>query len=280
MSILNFICNTNAYKNLPEDQKSIFCKYMTVLPALEANEENCKAVLSFAEENNINFNTIKALIRFTCEDLNDIKIRIAAYKEAGYERIILNNPELIRFDAKEVLYRIEQCIKAGKGIEIDGRFAEFLFDDLQWKTVKENLCNEDVTVNELANKGKSAESEILRDAARKPDEQGLTALEKILFVNDAYDLDADQFERYIQLTELLKNVRHTIYTVDVGDNTEARISSDMVISKLIGYSTESNLSNNDIIKACLYYCNGETNLTGVDSIIEELELNQENKRGL
>lgn len=280
MSILNFICNTSAYKNLPEDQKSIFCKYIGIAPALEAKEENCSAVLSFAEENGIALVTAKSLVRFICEDINDIKLRFETYKSAGYERIVINNPELIRFNAKEVLSRIEQCLRAGKGIEIDGRFAEFLFDDIQWKTVSANLLLPGASAEKLEEGSKFIEVDKLHSAVKEPSKIGRNNLESTLFSNDQYDLDSEQFERYLQVTELLKNVRYAIYTVDVGDNVDAKISSDMVISKLIGSANGSNFTDNDIIKACLFYCNGETDLMGIDAIIKDLTLNQENKRGL
>ena len=272
-----------AYKKLPDDQKGIFYKYMGVMPILATKEENCKQALAFAEENGINLITAKALVRFICEDINNSKERFNAYKEAGYERIIINNPELIRFDAKEVLLRINQCIKAGKGVEIDGRFAEFLFDDLQWKTVKENLHIEDVTINELEQKGKDIESVDLHVSAKGPNKEGLQVLENVLFVNDAVDLDSEQFERYLQITELLGNVREAMYGVNA-DAQSAKISSDMVISKLVGNSSDitpgNNLSNKDIIKACLYYCNGDALQEGVNEVIDSLAVFQEDKRGL
>lgn len=273
----------DSYKKLPDDQKVIFYKYMGVMPILATKEENCKQALAFAEENGVALITAKALVRFICEDINNIKGRFNAYKEAGYERIIINNPELIRFDAKEVLLRINQCIKAGKGVEIDGRFAEFLFDDLQWKTVKENLRIEDIAVNELEQKGKDIESVDLHVSAKETSVEGLQVLENVLFVNDAVDLDSEQFERYLQITELLRNVREAMYGVNV-DAENAQISSDMVISKLIGNSSnitpENNLSNKDIIKACLYYCNGDAKQEGVDEVIASLVTLQEDKRGL
>lgn len=273
-----------AYKSLPEEQRKIFYKYMGIMPALVANVDNCQKVLTFAQENGIELITAKSLARFLAEDISTIEKHFMHYKKAGYERIILANPELIRFDAEEVLKRINQCIKAGKGIEIDGRFAEFLFDDLQWKNVRENLHLEEVSMEDLEKKGKDIESVDLHVSARIPNKESYKDLELKLFANDPLDLNPEQFERYLEISNLLKNVRESLYGVNA-DAENVRISSDMVISKLIGnvsdITPDNNLSNKDIVKACLYYCNRETNLDdGIDKVIDNLAVSQENKRGL
>lgn len=268
-----------AYKSLPEEQRKIFYKYMGIMPALIANADNCQKVLTFAQENGIELVTAKSKARFLEEDLSVIEKHFMAYKKAGYERIILANPELIRFDAEEVLKRINQCIKAGKGIEIDGRFAEFLFDDHQWENVRKNLHLEEVSMEDPEKKDKVIESVDLHDSARKPNKESYKDLELKLFANDSLDLNPEQFERYLEISNLLKNVRESLYGVNA-DAENVRISSDMVISKLIG-TPDNNLSNKDIVKACLYYCNRETNLDDeIDKEIDNLAVSQENKRGL
>ena len=250
--------------SLPKDQKVIFYKYMGVYMACR---ENVDEKVAFLDEHNIKLDTAKALVRFFSMDLKDIKLRDMLYQEAGLEDIVIMYPEILRYDPKKVISRIKACEKIGKAFLVNGKPADYLFDDQQWMIVKNAIIDESRNFNNLVN-NVSLENDIATEPIPSQED----------YISDEnYDLDVVAFERYERLSKILEDVRMSIGSSAF--NTPGALTSDEYLMREVGINSPK--SDKDIIKDCLRECDGITE--GVDEIITELiaaEEDRSEKRGL
>ncbi len=248
--------------SLPKDQQEIFYKYMGVYLACRQDVDE---KIDFLESHKIKLDTARALVRVFSMDIKDIRVRYNLYKEAVLEDIVIMYPEILRYDPKKVISRIKACEKIGKAFLVNGKPADYLFDDQQWMMVKNAIIGDKMDFN------RSVDS-IRPDKVVEP----LPDPEDYI-TDDNYDLDVVAFERYEKLSKLLENVRFTIGSTAI--NSPSVLSSDEFLMREIGHNPTA--SDKDIIKNCLKTCDGITE--GVDEIIDELMALEENKgekRGL
>ena len=234
-------------KGLEEEQQKIFYKYLGVVKTCLVGFEE-KFV--YIKENGFKLDTAKKIIRLLELDLDTIKERLEDYRANGVADMVLNNPELLRFDSKKIIERIKKCDEVGKGYKTDsGEYFDFLFDDVEWKNVLAGL--------NVAGTFK----EIKKEPVIEPDE----FLQNILDFNEPIELDAEDFEKYLKVAELVGSAREAI----LGNNKDsegAKVPSDVLITKII--RTNGNLTPRDITKMVLKYCNDITE--GVDDILDSL----------
>lgn len=252
---------------LPDDQRNIFDKYMGVMSVCE---DQIDEKLHFAELHNILMKTLKGSLRYLAMDLEEIKNRFEIYQKAGFEDIITNSPELIRFNPNTILERISLCQKVGKPFKVDNRYASFLFDDKLWSAVERAFDDdfEKTSLNEYP--------EI------NPDEWTMKKdMDDVVYKAFNYagplDFDENSYDKYIKAAEIIKGVKEAIGSNPDKDTMSLPIATDELITRLI--KVEPNLSERMIAKYCLQYCDGLVD--GVDPIIDAVCENvSEEKRGL
>ena len=237
-------------KGLDDEQKKIFYKYLRVIKVCS---DNFTEKFNFIKEKGFKLDKARGIIRLLELDLDELKNKFSIYEAANLSDMVINYPELLRYNAKKVIDRIKTCEEVGKGYKTDnGEYLGFLFNDAEWIEVSEGI--KDTPQNEANN-----------------DE----FIANIIEYNEPVELDAEDFEKYLKVAELVGSAREAILGKNK-DDENAKVSSDVLITKLI--RTNGDLTPKEITKAVLKYCNNITE--GVDDILDTLSEGQEEKRGL
>lgn len=250
---------------LPKEQKDIFYKYMGVLPAITKDFDE---KLTFAKDNGVRLTSAAGLVRFFSMGYDELVYRFNKYKDNDLAMMICNKPELIRFDVDTVLERISICKKVDRPYLIDGKYADFLFNDTLWKVIEKNINSE----NDFE------EIKEVKDLSSWTNPDMEEVVEKALTLDDQLEFDETTYNKYIKISEIIKRVKEAIgATSETKDNAIIPIATDDLIVKLM--KVDPSLSEEQIAKYCLKYCEGLD--AGVDEIIAELSTNMDKeKRGL
>ena len=254
-------------RSLPEDQKEIFYRYMGVKSVCE---DHIDEKLSYAQQNNIVFTTIKGVVRFLAMDLELIKERFEMYKNAGFVDLIVNNPEYIRYDTNIILERISLCQKVDRPFVTDGKYADFLFDDKQWENIEKALGDE----KDVAKTSLNEYSDISPKELSIGDGDEIVA--NAMANGGNIDFEEREYNLYVESREIVDRVREAIGTTSDSINN-IKISPDELISRLI--KTNPSLDAKKLAKYCLEYSYGLVD--GIDPIIDAIYENIDvRKRGL
>ena len=253
---------------LPEEQRHIFSKYMGVM---QICEKQIDEKLHFAEINKIEITTLKGALRYLSMELDDIERIFATYKAAGFEDLIIHNPEYIRFVPETIIERISICQKVGKPFKVDGKYAPFLFDDNQWNAVEKVFADGEFEKTKLSD---------YREV--NPDEWTTNqdiddVIYKALSYNEPIDFDETTYDKYMKVSQILKGTKEALGANPVNDTMALPISEDDLITRLI--KINPTLDEKTIAKYTLQYCYGIVD--GIDPIIDAIaESFKEEKRGL
>ena len=253
---------------LPDEQKHIFNKYMGVMTVCERQIDE---KLHFAEMNGFEITTLKGALRYLAMELSDIEERFAIYKQAGYEDVVTKSPELIRFNPNTILERISICEKVGKPFKVNGKYANFLFDDKMWSVVEKALEEDDFEKTSL-----NDYKEINPDewtAAQDVDD----VVYKAMSSTEPVEFDEKTYDTYLKAAQIIKGVKEAIGSPVNDDIMPLPIAEDELITRLL--KTDPTLDAKTIAKYCLQYCDGLVD--GVEPIINAIASSmEEEKRGL